>query len=463
MKIRGVFFLKKVISFLVMLTLVFTIVACGNDEGGDKKGAGDNEAVTIKYANWNLGTEEEMNLERLMIQAFEEEHPNINIEIDESIDPADWNGSLAAAASAGNMPDVFMLAQVPPAVANDWLLDLNDVTANDEDYANISEVVKESVTYNGKTVALPVAQHFQGFFVNKDLYNKSNLDYPEYGFDIDGFTSAVKSITDVNNGVVGLNNPFGIPDFYPSSVNENLGYFTYNDGKYELDSKEFISGINYTSSLINGGYTYATLTDEQKANFNGEDGNQVWQQSGIGLWWDGTWAVANFGETVDFEWDFVGVPGGRPIVINDFMGISKSTENAEEAYEFVKYMSFGKEGFLKRLEVADAEGKTVNTLPISGDQEVLDKYFEINAVPGIRLAYDNLDNAIIEPVKTVPGYTDSRWNAPTGVKIGDNPNANVAALIDNAMKGNVKIEDYAKQLDDLADQKYEEISAELSE
>ncbi|MBD7963882.1 hypothetical protein [Fictibacillus norfolkensis] len=51
------------------------------------------------------------------------------------------------------------------------------------------------------------------------------------------------------------------------------------------------------------------------------------------------------------------------------------------------------------------------------DQDVLDAYFELQDLVGVRSAFDNLDNAIVEPVKAVPGYVQFRWEAPTGVSI----------------------------------------------
>src|SRR5690606_18178065 len=208
------------------------------------------------------------------------------------------------------------------------------------------------------------AQHFLGYFVNKDLFNKANLDYPEMGVSIDEFTKAIKDVTNVNDGAVGLTNPFAIPDWYPAAANPDMGWYTYKDGQYALDSKEFIAGVNLAKEITTNGYAYEVLTDEQKANFKGEDPNQVWLNGGTAIHWDGSWAISSLTENAKFEFDFIGIPGGRTVITNDLLGISKSTKHAEEAYLFAKYMSFGKEGFMKRLEIADKEGKTVNTLPI---------------------------------------------------------------------------------------------------
>lgn len=449
--------MKLLKPWIAILTVFMLVVGCSNDASNEKKDdkASDKEQVTLTFASWALGTEEEMNIERLLIKAYEEANPKVKIKIDESI-TGDWNDALSAAASAGAMPDVFNLAQVPTGLANDWLLDITDLTKDDEDFAKIAAAVTESVTYGGKVYAVPSGQHFLGYYVNKDLYNQANLDVPEYGMSVEEFTEAVRSISNVNNGVVGMNNPFAIVDWYPTAVSETAGWYTYTEDGYKLDSNEFIGGVNLASNFVTNGYSYENLTDEQKANFSGENGGEVWAQGGLGTVWDGTWAVTNFTDNLEFDWDFIGIPGGRTVVANDFMGISKSTKHAEEAYKFAKFMGFGKEGYMKRMDIAVENEKAVNNLPVINDQEVLDAFFEIQDIPGLRKAFDNLDNAVIEPFKTVPGYVQSRWEAPTGVAVGDNPNANIAGIIDASVRGEIKIEDYIAQINELANQKLQE-------
>ncbi|WP_197282612.1 ABC transporter substrate-binding protein [Bacillus sp. FJAT-18017] len=455
---------KKLVSILAAFTVVFTLAACNNAEKADSDKKDETEKkkeVTLSYANWNLGTEEENNLERLLLESFKEEYPHIKIELNETVNTSDWNGTLATAASGGTMPDVFALPQIPLALSNDWLLDVTELASKDKDFEAVPEIVRDSAEVNGKLVALPAAQHFLGYFVNKDVFNAANLDHPEFDSSVEDFVSGVKEVTNVNNGVVGLNNPFTIVDWYPSAVNPDMGWYTLKDGQYALDSKEYINGVNVSKEFVLNGYAYDTLTEDQKAKFTGKEGNENWLAGSIGLWWDGTWAASNISEKAGFEWDFIGLPGGVTAIANDYLGISKTSKHPEEAYLFAKFMSFGKEGFMKRLEIADKEGKALNTLPITTDKEVLDEFFSILDVPGIRTAYENLDKAIVEPVKIVPGYVDARWEALTGVKTSEAENANTAQLVNAFVKGELKVEDYAKQLDELADKKSAEAAAAL--
>ncbi|MFC5466566.1 ABC transporter substrate-binding protein [Lederbergia graminis] len=459
--------MKKVFSLLAISVLIFVLAACsgsessGKNDSGNKKGDSNDkkEEVTISYAHWNLGTEEEMNLERLMLEQFQRDYPHIKVELYEI--SGNWNEQLAAAASANNMPDVFAVPDLPLALSNDWVLDVTVMAENDTDFGNVPQVVRQSTEYNKQIVALPFAQHFLGYFVNKDLYNEANLDYPTMDSTVEEFEAAVKDITNVQAGVIGLQNAGSIADWYPAAANPDSGWYTYTDGKYELNSSEYIAGVKFANEVVTNGYSYDNLTDEQKANFKGEDGNQVWFEGDIGIKWDGSWAVSSLVENSSFEFDFIGIPGGKIVITNDLLGISQTTKHAEEAFIFAKYMSFGKEGFMKRMELAAENGKVVNTLPVNTDQEILDEYFAQAPVPGIQKAYERLDEAILEPVKTVPGYAQSRWHAPTGVKVGEHENATIGQLLDAIIKGELKIEDYATQLNDLANAKYEEAVAAL--
>ncbi|MEH6993540.1 extracellular solute-binding protein [Neobacillus drentensis] len=449
--------MKKFLAIFAVLALLFSLAACNSakETSGEKSKEKDSkkEEVTLSYANWNLGTEEEQNLERLMIKAFQEKYPHIKVEINETVTTKDWNGTLATAASSGTMPDLFALPQIPLALSNDWLLDISELASKDKDFANIPQIVQDSASFNGKMYAVPFGQHFLGYFVNKELFNAANLDYPEFGTPVEEFISGVKEVTNLSKGIAGINNPSAVIDWYPAAVNSDMGWYTLKDGQYSLDSTEFINAVNLAKEFSTNGYAYDTLTDEQKANFKGKDGNEVFLQGGLAIKWDGTWAAPDLTEKATFDWDFIGLPGGVTAVANDFVGISKSSNHPEEAYLFAKWMSYGKEGYMKRLEIADKEEIVLNTLPITTDEEVLDEFFALVDVPGIRTAYENLDKAILEPVKMVPGYVDARWQALTGVKAGDKANATTGELVDSFVKGQLKVEDYAKQLDQLADQK----------
>lgn len=461
---------KKVISLLLVVSLVMVLSACGSKNTPNNAAPNDSanatakpdEKVVLKYANWNLGTEADKNMERYMIDAFEEAYPNVTVEIDESITTDDWKASLATAASASKLPDVFMLNDIPGSVANDWLLDVSEIVLKDSEFTNLPESIQDSTKINDGVYAIPFAQHMLGYYVNKDIFNKLNLDVPEYGIELDAFIEAIKATTNIEQGTVGIDSSQSMIEWYPAAKNSEMRWFTFADGKYNLDSAEMVEGVTTAKELGANKYAYEGLSAKEKEGLSGDDPGVAFRAGQLAFYYNGTWMNNIFATETNFEWDFIGLPSGQSVLATDYLGIAKTTKHADVAYEFAKWMSYGKEGFMKRLALVDEKGFELSSLPVTTDQEVLDAYWEKVNVPGIVKAYENLDSAMLDPIKIVPGYEASRWKAETGLKIGDKDNATIGDLIFNSVYGNVNYQDYAKQVNELAQQQYDNAVAAMN-
>ena len=117
-------------SFLLVIILVFSVVllvACGSSEEGGSK----TKKTVITYCNWNFGTEEENNLTRRRVEAFNKQSDTIRIEIVIPVSGTSYDEFLTTMAAGGDLPDVFMVNSVPTAVMNSWALDLTDFLAED--------------------------------------------------------------------------------------------------------------------------------------------------------------------------------------------------------------------------------------------------------------------------------------------------------------------------------------------
>lgn len=470
--------MKKTVVFALILTMLVALLSgCSSNKTdnatepnqeqnqeqtnkpGDDENVGSGEKIVINYVNWNLGTEAENNIERKMIAAFEEAHPNIDIQLDESFDYSKYGDSLAAAAAAGKLPDVMMLPNIPFGLTNEWLLNLETIAASDPEWANIPKALENATHYGSGIYAVPAGMFFQGYFINQDLFEQANLPELNYSPTWDEFLNAVKTLNKPSEDVLGLSEAVQIPDWYPASVNSQLGWFTWDGQQYHLNDPVFIEGVNKAKEIMQGKYTFDSLTEDEKAKYNATWHGDVWNQGKVAVRWEGTWATKDF-SNLNFKSKFIGIPGGKFILIGDFIGISKSTEHQQEAYEFAKYMTFGKEGILKRMEL-NTDG-SYTSLPMTTDQSILDQYFANGGYEGLKEAYDNIDNAILEGVKFIPGVVRSRWEAPTGVKVGDKENANLGDLILDSIKGGTKIEDYAEQINKLANDEYKAAADAIS-
>lgn len=420
----------------------------------------DAEPITLRYANWNLGTEEENNIQRQMVQAYMEANPHVTIEyVDMSADGG-WDAVLTSYAAKGELPDVFMANNVPLYVTNDWVADLTEFTANDKDWENVPQVLKDSVTYSGQVLALPAAQFVMGYFVNRDLYEDANLDAPEYGFSVEEFTDAVTSLNNIPQGVLGLDEMEFVVGWYGSTQDSNLKWFSFDGTHMNYNSAAFKTAVAEAGELKQ--YTWQGLSEEQLANFNSTGPWELFLNQEVGMRWDASWAVPGYVENAAFDWDFIGIPGGNQAMVADIMVVSKTTANLAEAYNFAKWMTFSTEAYTKEAELAAAMGSAPK-MPVSVDEASLALYKKFVDKPGILMALDNLQNSLIESLaKTVPGYINARWEGKPGIDVGEDLDVNMGYMFTFANDGRYKYEDYSAQLEEFANQILDNAAAELS-
>ncbi|MEW6286054.1 MAG: extracellular solute-binding protein [Chloroflexota bacterium] len=419
------------------------------------------EPVTIRYANWNVGTPEENNLQRQLIAAYMEMHPNVTIEFVDMSMEGRWDEKLTNYAAKGELPDVFMADGTPLYVKNGWLADLTPFVENDPDWQDVPQVLKDAVTYNGKVLGLPAAQFVMGYFVNQDLFEAANLDAPTYGVSVDDFFAATTALTDVQKGKLGLDEMEFIMGWYPSTQDPNLKWFSFDGQHMNYNSAAFKAAVAKAGEMKP--HTWQGLTDEQKKNFKSQGPWELFLNQESGVRWDGGWAVPGYASAT-FNWDFMGIPGGNQAMVTDIIVVSKTASNLEAAYDFAKWMTFSKEGYIKEAELAKAAGAVPTRMPVSVNADSIDLYMSfVGDKPGLRQALENLDNSLLESLaKIVPGYINARWEGKPGIDIGEDKDVNMWYMFNFANDGKFKYEDYAAQLEEFANKILDEARAELN-
>lgn len=417
------------------------------------------QPVTLRYANWNLGTEEENNIQRQLVKAYMEMNPHVTIEFVDMSAEGGWDANLNAYAAKGELPDVFMANNMPLYVKNGWVADLTDLVKDDSDWANVPQVLKDGVTYGDKVLGLPAAQFIMGYFVNKDLFEAANLDAPEYGVAPEDFFAAVTALNNPAKGILGLDEMEFVLGWYPHTVDPNLKWFSFDGTKMNYNSAAFKEAIAKVTELKP--YTWQGLTDEQKANFKSQGPWELFLNQEVGVRWEGGWNLPNFVQNATFEWDFVGIPGGTQALVMDIMAVSKTTKNLEEAYKFAKWMTFSSEAYAKEAELAKAAGSAPK-MPVAMDDASLALYREFVDKPGVNAALDNLDASLVESLaKIVPGYIQARWEGKPGIDIGEDKDVNMWYMFNFASEGRFKYEDYAAKLEEFANKILADAKAEV--
>ncbi|MDD3129414.1 MAG: extracellular solute-binding protein [Candidatus Izemoplasmatales bacterium] len=438
--------MKKMLSLFLFTLLVLGFVGCQSTSSsttGNSSTTTDNsgsassstqttempDPVTITYAAWNLGAVDSVNLERLMLEAFEEEYPWITVEIIERpkvTDPSgtseidqNWNEFLGARASRGTLPDVYFTDSVETTIMNSWSRDMSDIAYDDPEFMNVSEDLREAANFNGKLMALPYAVYYFGYFINTSLFEEQNGDVPVFDDTFPDFLDKVSDIANQNvtngTGIAGVVGIDRMLEWYPAQLNPNLGWYTYDGIALNLDSEEFEDTLDlYTSLMQNKSLIYDALTpEEQMAAFGTPN---TWESNQLAAFFNYTPIIGSMTD-LGFDVDFIGTPGTDAAhqipVILDLICVSSTTANPEAAYLLAKWMSFGAAGYLKRIELSTTvEGvEPLNMTPLQPNEELLDAFFAIYPTFVEFRKVVAHSSFVIEPNKYVPGYIKARWNA----------------------------------------------------
>ncbi|MBI9010106.1 MAG: hypothetical protein JEZ05_08740 [Tenericutes bacterium] len=478
--------MKKILSFIFIALIGIAFVGCGGEttttnaattdgtttsDGGTTAGTTtatvtteEPDPVTITYAAWNLGTTESVNLERLMIDSFMEKYSWITVEIIERPKVADpsgtseidqnWNEFLGARAAQGTLPDVYFTDSTETTIMNNWAKNVYDIAHNDPEFMNIPEDLREAANYGGKLMALPYAVYYFGYYINKTIFEDNNGDAPVFE---DTFAEFMDKVSDVANqtvtngtGIAGIVGIDRLLEWYPAQLNSDLGWYTFDGENLNLDSPEFETTLNlYQTLMQDKTLIYDAMTPEEQLAAFGT--TNAWESSQLAAYFEYTPIIGSM-LNYDFEIDFIGTPGTDAAhqipVILDLMCISSTTQHLNEAYLLAKWMSFGKEGYLERINLSTTvEGiEALNMTPLQPDEELLSAFFGIYTTFTELRKVVSHGSYIIEPNKYLPGYIKARWNEDYDAE------TTVGELFDLVRSGQVNYADVKTQWNDISNE-----------
>ena len=480
--------MKKVQLFALTTLLATLCAGCGGKESsgvtnstggiGNTSSSVHHDPVTITYSAWNLGAAdaETPNLDRMMIDEFEKQYPWITVNVMErpnnpgTTDPQNWSEFLAARASVGKLPDVFMVDTLPNYVGNNWVMDITSLVNSDPDYALLSDDVTSAAVYKNMTFALPIAIYYHGYVVNKTLFYNQGSEIPTADTTFDEFINEIKGAADHTSGGTGHAGIEGIEHIihcYPSLINDAMQWYTFDGEKFNLDSPEFRQAVDFYLSIYNDkSISYDVLTTEERIDFFGE-GDPFPGGKMLAKWYGsyslGSLQASKDDGTIDFALDFIGFPGVGEVkktpISMDFNAVSSQTKHPEEAYLLAKWMGFGKEGYAKRLELSTTvDGLSlVSYAPLIPDQELLDKYFALYPTFKEYRKVIESQSFISEPVKYMVGYDQVRYQGTYDAE------HTMYGIVAEILNGTTKLADVSTSLNKRANEIYQENLKDFNE
>lgn len=441
--------IKRFCALALCALLVLSIAACGNGKTTDNPGSSSDPTatpgttgeapvdktaitgkVTMASASWDVEADQKL------VAEFNKIYPNIEV----TIVPyeVDRNDYLTAQAAAQDLPDVIRSPyyEIPIDISQGWLYPLNEFVEKDEDFQYVNPVLYESFRYNERLYALPYNVGFTAMVLNKTLLESMNEDVPSYEeWTIEEFTRLVKKAT--TNTTSGISHVWNLDYFLPAQMNKDMvdGAYIPSAGKVDLTSGDWINSVNLikelksipgliSDELWNQEIRDAGGQDDYEKKF-GKDADAVVDGKVLVAFassWDFWWT-----RNLPFEWDYYPLPfsaevGFRSQTHADAAMMLATAKDPEAAFEWLKFITYGKDGTLTRLDFAlnavDAEGNPAPDyfIPATNHPDVVKKIDEIGFVKdGIRYMYNNMDKAVRgDSYRYIPGF-----NAATGPMMGD--------------------------------------------
>ncbi|HPA60140.1 MAG TPA: extracellular solute-binding protein [Clostridia bacterium] len=409
-----------------------------------------------------------------LMDVFRATYPGIEL----TVIPFDGESGpyLTAMATAGTMPDVLWgdWTDFTYAVSNGYVRPLDDLLDKDPEAEHLPGSLVFPYVYNGKTYAVPDQIHARMIAMNTDLIDELNLDKPRYDWTLDEFKDILKvATTDKTAGAAVLYDLDSVISAQDSAFWSPA--YNYEDHSFHFAEK-WLPGINLLNELRaipgldvwkmrnNGAGAQEGESNDYTVKFGeaGVNDNHYSFKEGFALLatgasWEANWMRAQVKPNWEY-WPYPRMNEESPIKVpvhvnHTYMMSTVAEENVPAAYEVLKWVSFGREGNINKMDIfaarpADeqADGKLYFLwyFPSTQHPDVVAKFADNPYVTeGLKVVYANIINCFRDDLnKILPGYNlifdDQVWQLLNGARNGEMDAASVATQLDEIVNPRVK-------------------------
>lgn len=171
--------LSKMLATVGMTSMVLAtaLVGCSNSEETSSESGSNGEQVTVELAGWGSSPEEQKLLQETL-DAFEDEHPNIDVKHEVVADQ--YMDVMKTRLIGGEAADVFYLdaAEAPGLVETGVLEPLNDYVTEEFDVEDFQDPLLNAFKFDGTYYGFPKDFSTLALFYNKKAFEKAGLEGP---------------------------------------------------------------------------------------------------------------------------------------------------------------------------------------------------------------------------------------------------------------------------------------------
>ncbi|GAA5206126.1 ABC transporter substrate-binding protein [Microbacterium kyungheense] len=319
------------------------LAGCAGGSGGDSPDANPtldpDEKVTLNMSFW--GNDVRADLYNQVIDAFEEQYPNITVNTSFLDFPSYWEKRQTEAAGGG-LPDVmqFDYSYLRQYSENGLLLDLNPYLGNIIETDPLPENILSIGVVNDQTTAIPTSTNAWGLFSNPKLLESVGVE-DFAGGSWEDYTDWMSEVTDAGAGSIygGTDFTGRIQNFEVQQRAKGEDLFT-EDGEPNFTEKD-LKAFWEQGDAIRDGIGIPQQTLEEIKPLSGFDAGKTASE----LTWDnfGAGYLANLGEGYT-ELNLTAPPvtkeGAKDLYLKPSMleAVSAKTKHPEAAATLVNFL-----------------------------------------------------------------------------------------------------------------------------
>lgn len=309
-----------------------------NQEGGNEEG--NKGEQVIKLALWDY---ESVGYDKAIIEAFEKENPDIQVQVISSPN-ADYDNKLSVMLAGGDEIDVFYgksNTQYPSLVNNNYAMGLNElIEKNNFDIAPYGDLLDKHYNIDGNIYALPYRSNNFLMYYNKNVFDEAGIPYPSNDMTWEEFRELGLEVTsgDDTNKIYGISfvpkTSFIVPAMIGAGKDFDVMTSDYSVLKHPL---EYMLAIQNEDQSYEEYAISKSMNQDQMYFLKGQSATLY-----NGIWF--TQMLIENADKFDFEWGVAKAPywagqeqmaftTSTPVLIN------ANTKNADLAWKLVEFIT----------------------------------------------------------------------------------------------------------------------------
>ena len=352
------------------------LAGCGSGDAGDSE---DGE-VTLSFIWW--GSEARHQNTQEIIDAFEEEHPEITIE------PTyrEWDGywdSLATQTAGNDAPDIIQMDELYLREYADRgaLLDLAEV-----DVSQFEETVVDSGRTEGGLYGVTIGINAFTMLANPDLFEEAGVELPDdTTWTWDDYTEISQELSENLDDSWGSGN-FDETGGFQTWVRQHGGHLSSEEGELGFEVEDAESYFEFFLELMQSGGTPPASAMSEDQAVSPDQSMTTTGEVAMRPWWSNQSVALSESAGVDLELLRFPSPSGEPGAAEPwykssmFLSASAGTEHPEQAQEFIDFFVNSEEAAqIDRAERGippNAEMRELISAELEGPQLAVAEYID---------------------------------------------------------------------------------------